>query len=126
MPDPTLAPLGTPSEPPPVASPGTPIEPPGRPIPPLGTPEEFHRMLVELVEEFAPRRFAICEEHGDRIDGEVVAWGMAFDECALLRCDDQSATGHFTSAESALRLFARTGRRLRLIWIDAAPRATSP
>ncbi|MFG1902064.1 hypothetical protein [Micromonospora carbonacea] len=114
MPDPTIEP------------PGTPIEPPGKPIPPLGTPEEFHRMLVELVGEFAPHRFAICEEHGDRVDGEVVAWGMAFAEGALLRCDDQSATGHFTSAESALRLFARTGRRLRLIWIDALPPATIP
>ncbi|MDI5941712.1 MULTISPECIES: hypothetical protein [Micromonospora] len=93
---------------------------------PLGTPDEFHRMLVELVHEFAPRRFAICEEYGDRVDGEVVAWGMAFAEGALLRCDDQTSTGHFTSAESALRLFARTGRRLRLIWIDALPSATSP
>ncbi|MFG1846250.1 hypothetical protein [Micromonospora carbonacea] len=121
MPDPTIEPPGTPIEPP-----GTPIAPPGTPIAPLGTPEEFHRMLVELVREFAPHRFAICEEHGDRVDGEVVAWGMAFAEGALLRCDDQSATGHFTSAESALRLFARTGRRLRLIWIDARPPATVP
>ncbi|MFC8847642.1 MULTISPECIES: hypothetical protein [unclassified Micromonospora] len=49
---------------------------------------------------------------------------MAFAESALLRCDDQTSTGHFTSAESALRLFARTGRRLRLIWIDALPCGT--
>ena len=75
-------------------------------------------MLVELVNAFAPRRFAICEEHGDRIDGRVFAWGLAFEDSALLCDDEQAYTGRFRSPDSAMRLFARSGRRLRLIWID--------
>ncbi|WP_405099159.1 hypothetical protein [Micromonospora sp. NBC_01412] len=84
----------------------------------FGTDEEFQQALVELANDFAPRRFAICEEHGDRIDGEVFAWGLAFTEGALVCDDARSLTGHFRDAGSAVRLFARTGRRLRLIWID--------
>ncbi|WP_433343661.1 hypothetical protein [Micromonospora sp. CA-111912] len=93
---------------------------------PLGTPEEFQLMLVELVNEFAPRRFAICEEYGDRVDGRVFAWGMSFEDGVLLHSDDRTSTGHFADAEGALRLFSRTGRQLRLIWIDALPCVTSP
>ncbi|MEV4843867.1 hypothetical protein AB0K20_11695 [Micromonospora matsumotoense] len=90
-------------------------------LPPLGTPEEFHQMLVDLANEFAPRRFAIGEEHGDRIDGGILAWGLAFPDRALLCGDQQVPVGRFATAESALRLLSRTGRRLRLIWIDARP-----
>ncbi|MEV6706769.1 hypothetical protein [Micromonospora wenchangensis] len=93
---------------------------------PLGTPEEFHLMLVELANEFAPRRFALCEEYGDRLDGAVFAWGLAFPDSALLRHDGRTSTGHFATAESALRLFARTGRRLRLIWIDTPTPTPTP
>ncbi|NBE83842.1 hypothetical protein [Micromonospora rubida] len=75
-------------------------------------------MLVDLVTDFAPRRFAICEEYGDRVDGGVFAWGMAFTDGALLCDDGRASTGRFPNAESALRLFARAGRQLRLIWID--------
>ncbi|WP_229400310.1 hypothetical protein [Micromonospora okii] len=84
----------------------------------FGTEEEFQQALVELVNEFAPRRFAICEEHGDRIDGDVFAWGLAFTDGAVLWGDADSLAGRFRDAESAVRLFARTGRRLRLIWVD--------
>ncbi|WP_320067148.1 hypothetical protein [Micromonospora sp. RTGN7] len=84
----------------------------------FGTEEEFQQALVELVNDFAPRRFAICEEHGDRVDGEVFAWGLAFGDGALLCDDARSLTGRFRDAGSAMRLFARTGRRLRLIWVD--------
>ncbi|MEV6798164.1 hypothetical protein AB0M91_07440 [Micromonospora rifamycinica] len=97
------------------------------PVPaPLGTPEEFHLMLVDLANEFAPRRFAICEEYGDRLDGGVFAWGVAFQDSALLRRDGRTSAGHFTDAESALRLFTRTGRRLRLIWIDPPTPTPNP
>jgi hypothetical protein len=85
---------------------------------PLGSAEEFHQMLVDLVNDHAPRRFAVCEEHGDRVDGEVFAWGMAFSDSALLVDDHQSFTGRFADAAGAVRLFSRGGRRMRLVWID--------
>ncbi|WDZ84439.1 hypothetical protein [Micromonospora cathayae] len=92
--------------------------------PALGTPEEFHQMLVDLVTEYAPRRFAICEEYGDRVDGAVFAWGMAFPDGVLLCGDGHAYTGRFPSADSAVRVFGRVGRRLRLIWLDAATHPT--
>ncbi|WP_326556663.1 hypothetical protein [Micromonospora sp. NBC_01796] len=86
---------------------------------PLGTPEEFHQLLLELATDYAPRRFAICEEHGDRIDGRVFAWGMAFEDHAWLCADDSSLVGKFATAENAVRVLSRGGRRLHLSWIDA-------
>jgi hypothetical protein len=43
---------------------------------------------------------------------------MAFEDHALLCADDDTFTGKFAGAENAIRLFSRTGRRLRLIWVD--------
>ncbi|BCJ61074.1 hypothetical protein [Micromonospora endophytica] len=77
-------------------------------------------MLVDLVNEFAPRRFAICEEYGDRVDADVFAWGLAFADGALVCGDDRAFTVQFTNPDSAVRLFSRSGRRLRLLWVDAA------
>lgn len=88
---------------------------------PLGTPEEFHQLLVELARDYAPRRFAICEEYGDRVDGRVAAWGMAFDERAVVYGDGGDLTGRFRTADSAVRLFSRGGRQQRLVWIDQPP-----
>ncbi|QKW17407.1 hypothetical protein HUT12_24760 [Verrucosispora sp. NA02020] len=77
-------------------------------------------MLAEMVDECAPRRFAICEEYGDRADGGIFAWGLAFPDGRALVCGEDSAfTGRFRSPDTALRIFSRTGRRLRLLWIDA-------
>ncbi|XTZ18331.1 hypothetical protein ACQSSU_13670 [Micromonospora echinospora] len=81
-------------------------------------------MLVDLATEFAPRRFAICEEYGDRIDGAVFAWGMAFPDGVLLCGDQRTYAGRFPSADSAVRIFSRAGRRLRLIWIDESAHPT--
>lgn len=88
---------------------------------PLGDADEFGQMLIDLVNDYAPRRFAICEEYGDRIDAEVFAWGMAFDDVVVLCADDMSFTGCFSSAPGAVRRFSKGGRRMRLIWIDERP-----
>jgi hypothetical protein len=49
---------------------------------PLCDEEEFAAGLEELVADFAPRLFALVEETGERVDGRIVAWGMAFDDRA--------------------------------------------
>lgn len=91
---------------------------------PLGTPEEFHRMMVDLAKEYAPRRFAICEEYGDRFDGAIFGWGLAFPDGVLLCGDQRTYTGRFPSADSTVRVFSRTGRKLRLVWIDEPAAST--
>lgn len=87
----------------------------------LGTPEEFHQMLVALAVDYAPRRFAICEEYGDRIDGRVFAWGLAYGDHAVV-CPEVSGLlpCSFGSPERALSLFSLSGQ-MRLVWIDQPP-----
>lgn len=44
--------------------------------------EEFARLMSEMVAAEAPRLFALVQEYGDRVDGRIAAWGMAFDDGA--------------------------------------------
>lgn len=47
---------------------------------PLGDAQTFAALLAEMVADQAPRVFAVVQEYGDRLDGRIAAWGMAFDE----------------------------------------------
>ncbi|GAB3460350.1 hypothetical protein [Actinophytocola sediminis] len=40
--------------------------------------EEFTELVKEMVDEEAPRLFAVVQELGERVDGRIAAWGMAF------------------------------------------------
>ncbi|KWW99504.1 hypothetical protein LI90_1140 [Carbonactinospora thermoautotrophica] len=85
-------------------------------MPPLWDEAEFTTLLADLAHAYAPRRFALCEVHGEREDGSVFGWGMAFDDRAVI-WRTTGAVGTFESAESALTLFSRR-RNLQLVWID--------
>lgn len=85
-------------------------------LPPLGE-AEFMELLDELCVNFAPRRFALGEIFGDYDDGRVLAWGMAFEDRALLCSDDGRPIGVFPSAERALTRLSGSVN-LRLVWID--------
>lgn len=88
-------------------------------LPPLGTEEEFAAELADLVASERPRLFAICEEIGDRVDGWVVAWGLAFEDRAEVIRTDDGVRASCQSAETALRVLGRRRRRrLRLLWCD--------
>lgn len=84
---------------------------------PLGTEEEFAAELADLVAGERPRLFALCEEIGDRVDGWVVAWGLAFEDRAEVIGTDDRGRASCESAETALRMLGRR-RRLRLVWCD--------
>ncbi|MGH3933237.1 MAG: hypothetical protein ACRDTF_25050 [Pseudonocardiaceae bacterium] len=84
---------------------------------PLGTEEEFAAELADLVASQRPRLFSLCAEYGDRADGWVVAWGLAFEDRAELIGTDGETRATCQSAESALRMLSRR-RRLRLLWCD--------
>ncbi len=81
---------------------------------------EFMELLVELCVCFAPRRFALGEVYGDYDDGRVVAWGVAFEDRAVLHNEDGRRIGVFPSAERALARLSYCGN-LRLVWIDPDP-----
>ena len=40
--------------------------------------DEFTALVAEMVADEAPRLFAVVQELGEREDGRIAAWGMAF------------------------------------------------
>lgn len=80
---------------------------------------EFQRELREMVADGAPRVFALCEELGERDDGYVRYWGMAFDDCAEIVAASGNSRAAYRSADSALAKLSRR-RKLHLIWADHA------
>lgn len=87
-----------------------------RPLP----ESDFAAVAQALVSETAPRLFALFAELGEREDGEVAAWGLAFDDEALvLPVGGGRTLMVFGTAEQAHRRLSRLGR-LRLIWSHPA------
>jgi hypothetical protein len=85
----------------------------------LCSEEEFAQEIREIVAEEAPRVFALVEEHGERVDGWIVGWGLAFDD----RVEVLGANGRLrmtlNSVERAYRVFSRR-RKIRLVWTQPA------
>lgn len=95
----------------------TEIDPYG--LPPLCDEHEFVQLIQEMVTEEAPRLFAIVQEYGERVDAEVVGWGLSFADRAVA-FDTTGRTMMLRTAENATRLFRRGPYvRPRLCW--AAP-----
>ena len=90
-------------------------------LPPLGTPEEFHQMLVDLANgsPHAGSRSVRSTATGSTEGSSPGAWRSPTGHCSV--ATSRFRSGVSPTAESALRLLSRTGRRLRLIWIDARP-----
>lgn len=88
---------------------------------PLGT-DTFEALLEDLVRESAPRVFAVVQELGEREDGWVAAWGMAFEDRAEVLGVHCNARMSLRSPESALRYFnAEADARPRLVWVRDCP-----
>ncbi|MGP4021620.1 hypothetical protein [Saccharopolyspora sp. 5N708] len=81
----------------------------------------FTDWMNELVRVSEPRTFALVEEIEDRFgrDGELIAWGMQFDDHAELVGADGCMRGTFASAQSAVDLFSQTAK-IHLIWHSPA------
>jgi hypothetical protein len=84
---------------------------------PLCGEEEFTAMVTEMVNDEAPRLFAVVQELGQREDGRIAGWGMAFaDHTAVLR-----GTGswlHVSSPDRARSVLSRAPNvTARLVWL---------
>lgn len=93
-------------------------------IAPLGDAETFAALMECMVADQAPRLFAVVQEYGERLDGRIAAWGMAFDDHA-----DVVGIGGVQlstrSPETALARFVRGDRITpHLVWVN--PDATMP
>lgn len=84
----------------------------------------FDALLDELVTTYAPRLFAIVVECHDPIDGEIVGWGMAFEEHVFVRIDE-GPTFHMQSLDTVLHMLSRAYEDtvVHAVWTeDAAAR----
>jgi hypothetical protein len=86
----------------------------------LGNEKTFTRLVRQMVEHEAPRRFALVEEIGERKDAEIIAWGIAFDDHAeVVSAAHDGVRAIFSSAERAQqRLSNHEKIKVRLVWID--------
>jgi len=90
----------------------------GRRDAPLCSREEYERLLAGMVGEFAPRLFAVIQEYGDRVDGRIAAWGLAFDDHAEIVGIDRGLRMSTTSAERSLIGFThRPDITARVMWV---------
>jgi hypothetical protein len=76
----------------------------------LFSPESYEQAVREMVDELAPRRFAIVQDLGDHFDGRVAAWGIAFDDRVEIVDTQSSSSMSLTSPDTALRQYARPPR----------------
>lgn len=92
---------------------------------PLCDEQEFAALLEEMVADEAPRLFAVVQEYGDRVDGRIVAWGMAFTDHAEVVSLGRQRRMSLPAPENALRLFKFGSHiRARLVWFN--PDAATP
>ncbi len=94
---------------------------------PLCDEAEFAQEIAELVADEAPRLFAVVQEYGERVDGRIAAWGMAFEDCAEVVRVGCSGHLNLRSPERAVLLFSRSPHiTARVVWVtpDAAARGT--
>lgn len=94
-------------------------------LPPLCDEPEFAAILEEMVADEAPRLFAVVQEYGDRVDGRIAAWGMAFADHAEIVSVKRGLRMSLQAPENALRMFKFGSHiRARLVWFN--PDAATP
>lgn len=94
-------------------------------MPPLCSEEEFAALLEGMIADFAPRVFAVVQEYGERVDGRIAAWGLAFDDHAEVVGVDGGMRMSLQAPENALRGFTWGSHiKARLVWFN--PDAATP
>lgn len=88
---------------------------------PLCGEAEFAQEMAELVAEEAPRLFAVVQEYGNRVDGCIAAWGLAFEDRAKVFGVERGYLS-LQSPERAVRVFNHGPHiTAHLVWANPAP-----
>jgi hypothetical protein len=92
---------------------------------PLCAESEFAAILDGMIADEAPRLFAVVQEYGERVDGRIAAWGMAFDDHTEVVSVAGGMRMSLQVPENALRVFTFGSHiRARLVWFN--PDAATP
>lgn len=88
---------------------------------------EFTALLEEMVADEAPRLFAVVQEYGERVDGRIAAWGMAFTDHAEVVSVEHAQRMSLRTPRNALRLFSDGSHlRARLVWLPTTTGQRAP
>lgn len=86
---------------------------------PLCDEAEFAQEIAELVAEEAPRLFAVVQEYGERVDGRIAAWGLAFEDYADVIGLNHNIYVGLRSPERAVRIFSHHPHiTAHVVWVD--------
>jgi hypothetical protein len=85
---------------------------------PLCDEKGFAAILEGMVADEAPRVFAVVQEYGERVDGRIAAWGMAFEDHVEVAGVGGGVRMSLSAPEQALMGF-RYGKHItpRLVWV---------
>lgn len=100
-------------------------------VAPLCDEAEFTELVDEMVAEEAPRVFAVVQEYGERVDGRIAAWGLAFEDYTEVVGVDHDIRMSRCSLDFAARAFSRRPHiTARLVWVNpearTQPEVTKP
>lgn len=89
-------------------------------LPPVCDEALFRAVGDFLAEQGAPRLFAVVQEHGERVNGRVVAYGMAFEDRVLMAANGEKLLFTLAGIESAVRFYHHEdyGLRARVVWLS--------
>jgi hypothetical protein len=69
-----------------------------------------------------PRRFAIMQEWGERVDGRLAAWGVAYDHGIEVIDAESSTRFQLETPNLALLAYTRLPHvKASVVWIDPEP-----
>lgn len=79
--------------------------------------DEFAELVKAMVVEEAPRLFAVVQERGERVDGRIAAWGMAFADHAEV-VSGRGSLFSIRDPERACQLLSHAPEvTARLVWV---------
>ncbi|GAA1268452.1 hypothetical protein [Saccharothrix xinjiangensis] len=89
-------------------------------LPPVCDEALFRAVGDFLAEQGAPRLFAVVQEHGERVNGRVVAYGMAFEDRVMMSANGEKFLFTLASIENAVRFYHHEdhGLRARVVWLN--------
>jgi hypothetical protein len=91
----------------------------------VATRAEVGAVLRTWARENPPKRFALYEHYRDKYgpNGEIIAWGLDFDDHILAQSATENTHAQFESTASLLTFFgAGDNADIELVWVDTPPR----
>lgn len=85
---------------------------------PLCGEGEFDDEIHAMVRDDAPRRFAVVQVLGERVDARIAAWGLAFEDRVEVVHVQGAVRMSLRTPERALFAFRGPQISTKIVWVD--------